>query len=73
MNKKRRRRRGKGVSEIDSALRASYLQDPIALWQDGECEILDALFAHEEEYASPPIVQRSEVGTTKDRGDSLPF
>jgi len=79
MGRKKRRKRQRRVSdtaaETDPGLRAAYLSDPIALWQDGEHEALDALYAQPDGmYANPHLEPRpSEAGTAEDEDDSLPF
>lgn len=75
MSKKRRRRRRKEPPETDPALLETYLSDPITLWQDGEYEALDALYAqpnkeHTDRHVEP---KPTETEVAQDEDDSLPF
>lgn len=73
MSKRKKRQREKRSSEKESGIREAYLNDPIALWQDGEYEALDALYTEREcddgEVDSDPNKRR----TTEDDSDELPF
>ena len=73
MGKRKKRQRGKRSSEKEAGIREAYLSDPIALWQDGEYEALDALYAEREceddEVDSDPNRRRSTEGDS----DELPF
>jgi len=75
MNRKRRKRVPDTRSETDTGLLAAYLSDPIALWQDGEHEALEALYAQPDGmYANRHVEpRRSEAGTAEGKDDSLPF
>jgi hypothetical protein len=64
--KKKKRRKKKDVPEVDPAVLASYYSDPIALWQDGEYEALEALYTQ----ADSPL---SGTGRAKGGDDSWPF
>ena len=75
--KKRRHRRRSSdtAAEMDSALLAAYLSDPIALLQDGDYEALDALYANEDAFgaedAETPLAPEEDTSIADD--DLLPF
>lgn len=83
MGKKKRRKHYKQVSDkaadTEAGVLAAYLSDPIALWQDGDYEAVDALYAPGGLYGGPPMepVERkgTETAITEDEGedDELPF
>ena len=66
MSKRKKRQREKRSAEKESGLGEAYLNDPIALWQDGEYEALDALYAEREsddgEVKSEPSKRRTTEG-----------
>ena len=77
--KTRRKRRGPPRTtppETDPGLLATYLSDPIALWQDREYEALDALYAQPD---GPPAasddVKSGPAGADRTQGDDdeIPF
>jgi len=79
MHKKKRRRRAKNDRKTFTApepgLLETYLSDPIALWQDGEYEALDALYARPDGGIEGKDMNDSFCGIDigKDGDDSIPF
>lgn len=69
--KKRKRRRKQPPPEsVDPGLMAAYLSDPIALWQDGQYEALEALYASD---CCPDPDVTKHVDPDADDARDIPF